>query len=355
MEEAVAFGRSLNLAFRTQRPGGAIGWIEAHAKPSVTELAGQRHVVGVMKDITARREAEERLRQAAAVFQTTAEGIFLMDREHRLVSVNPAFSAITGYRPDEVLGHDPEVLLHARRHSDQFYRRLETNPGGHWQGETYCRHKNGTVFPAWENVSVVRDEGGAVGHYVVAFSDISAMRRAEAQLNHLAHHDPLTGLPNRPLFNDRLDLTLARAQREEGRCAILFFDLDGFKSSTTPSAIRAAMCCSRPSPPGSSEACEATTPRPGSGAMSSLFYSITSANPRTRRASRASSSRPWPCLWSSGRSQLASPRVWASVSIPITAAAAMRCSRLPIPPCTAGATATVSIIPRIWRRAPPSA
>ena len=229
MEEAVAFGRSLNLAFRTQRPGGAIGWIEAHAKPSVTVLAGQRRVVGVMKDITARREAEERLRQAAVVFQTTAEGIFLMDREHRIVSVNPAFTALTGYRPDEVLGQDPEVLLHARRHSDQFYRRLETNPGGHWQGETYCRHKNGTVFPIWENVSVVRDEGGAAGHYVVAFSDISAMRRAEAQLNHLAHHDPLTGLPNRVLFNDRLDQTLARAQREEGRCAILFFDLDGFK------------------------------------------------------------------------------------------------------------------------------
>ena len=229
MEEAVAFGRSLNLAFRTQRPGGAIGWIEAHAKPSVTVLAGQRRVVGVMKDITARREVEERLRQAAVVFQTTAEGIFLMDREHRIVSVNPAFTALTGYRPDEVLGQDPEVLLHARRHSDQFYRRLETNPGGHWQGETYCRHKNGTVFPIWENVSVVRDEGGAAGHYVVAFSDISAMRRAEAQLNHLAHHDPLTGLPNRLLFNDRLDQTLARAQREEGRCAILFFDLDGFK------------------------------------------------------------------------------------------------------------------------------
>lgn len=219
----------MNFAFRTQRPGGAIGWIEAHAKPSVTVPAGQRRVVGVMKDITARREVEERLRQAAAVFQTTAEGIFLLDREHRIVSVNPAFTVITGYRPDEVLGQDPAVLLHVRRHSDQFYRRLETNPGGHWQGETYCRHKNGTVFPICENVSVVRDEGGAAGHYVVAFSDISAMRRAEAQLDHLTHHDPLTGLPNRLLFNDRLEQTLARARREEGRCAVLFFDLDGFK------------------------------------------------------------------------------------------------------------------------------
>jgi len=229
MDKAVALGESLNLAFRTVRPGGAIGWIEAHAKASRTEPAGQVRVVGVMKDITARREAEERLQQAAAVFQTTAEGIFLMDREHRIVSVNPAFTAITGYRPDEVLGQDPEVLLHARRHSDQFYPRLETTPGGQWRGETYCRHKNGTVRPVWESVSVVRDERGAASHYVAAFSDISAMRRAEEQLNHLTHHDPLTGLPNRLLFHDRLEQTLARAQREEGRCAVLFFDLDGFK------------------------------------------------------------------------------------------------------------------------------
>ncbi len=229
MEQAAAFGQSLNLVFRTLRPGGEIGWIEAHAKASRAALPGQVRVVGIAKDITERRETEERLRQAAAVLETTAEGIFLMDREHRIVSVNPAFTAITGYGRDDAVGQDPDLLLHARRHSDQFYPRLETTPGGQWQGETYCRHKNGTVLPVCENVSVVRDEEGAVTHYVAALSDISAIRRAEAQLNHLAHHDPLTGLPNRLLFNDRLDHTLARAQREAGCCAILFFDLDGFK------------------------------------------------------------------------------------------------------------------------------
>jgi diguanylate cyclase (GGDEF)-like protein/PAS domain S-box-containing protein len=229
MEEAVAFGRSLNLIFRTQQPGGEIGWIEAHAKAAQTTPPGAVRVVGIVKDITERREAEERLRQVAVVLETLAEAIFIMDREHRIVSVNPAFTAITGYPPEAVLGQDPDVLLHARRHTDQFYPRLETTGGGQWQGETYCRHKNGTVVPVWENVSVVRDEKGAVTHYVAVFSDISAIRRAETQLTHLAHYDALTGLPNRVLFNDRLDQTLARAQREEGRCAILFFDLDGFK------------------------------------------------------------------------------------------------------------------------------
>ncbi|MGH8543414.1 MAG: two-component system response regulator [Gammaproteobacteria bacterium] len=229
MEEAVAFGKSLNLVFRTQRSGKEIGWIEAHAKAPQTELPGQVRVVGIMKDITERRAAEERLRQASAIFETTAEGIFIMDHEHRIVSVNPAFTVITGYSPDAVLGEDPDVLLHARRHSDQFYPRLESTSSAQWQGETYCQHRNGTVFPVWESVSVVRDEGGAVTDYVVAFSDISALRRAEAQLDHLAHHDPLTGLPNRLLFNDRLDQMVARALRQDEHCAILFFDLDGFK------------------------------------------------------------------------------------------------------------------------------
>ncbi len=229
MEQSAAFAQSLNLMFRTLRPEGEIGWMEAHAKASEAALPGQARVVGIIKDITTRRQTEEMLRQAAAVLETTAEGIFLMDREHRIVSVNPAFTAITGYDSEDVLGRDPDVLLHARRHNDQFYPRLETTPGGQWQGETHCRHKIGTVLPVWENVSVVRDEGGAVTHYVTAFADISAIRLAEAQLNHLAHHDPLTTLPNRLLFKDRLDQMLARARREDERCAILFFDLDGFK------------------------------------------------------------------------------------------------------------------------------
>ncbi len=229
MEQAAAFGQSLNLVFRTLRSEEKIGWMEVHAKASKAALSDQARVVGIMKDITERRETEERLRQAAGVFETMAEGIFLMDHEHRIVSINRAFTKITGYGSEDALGQNPHVLLDARRHNDQFYRKLETNPGGQWQGETYCRHKNGAILPIWENVSVVRDEGRAVTHYVTAFSDISAIRRAEAQLSYLAHHDFLTGLPNRLLFNDRLDHSLARAQREDKCCAILFFDLDGFK------------------------------------------------------------------------------------------------------------------------------
>ena len=229
LKEALIQGASLNLVFRYLRSDGQAGWIETHVKACSGTGDAAAHLVGVVKDITERRQMEERLRQAGAVFETTAEGIFIMDAAHRIVSVNSAFTAITGYRLGEALGQDPDELLHARRHSDQFYPRLATTAGGQWQGETYCQRKNGEVFPAWESVSMVRDPEARITHYAVAFSDITAIRRAETQLNHLAHHDPLTGLPNRLLFNDRLDQALERARRDQQRCALLFLDLDGFK------------------------------------------------------------------------------------------------------------------------------
>ena len=121
-------------------------------------------------------------------------------------------------------------MLHGRPHSVEFYPRLASAPGGQWRGEIDYRRKDGRVFPAWESMSVVRDGSGRLTHYVAAFSDISAVRAAEAELHRMAHHDPLTGLPNRMLFNDRLDQALSRAARDGTRSALLFLDLDGFKT-----------------------------------------------------------------------------------------------------------------------------
>ncbi len=219
----------LNLVFRYLRSDGSEGWMEAHAKPCTSAGHDSPCMIGVVKDITERYRLEQRLHQASMVFETTAEGIFIMDAEHRIISVNPAFGSITGYSVEEALGYDPGELLHARRHSDQFYSRLENTTGGYWQDETYCRRKNGEVFPAFESVNVVRNPEGRVTHYAAIFSDLATIRRAESQLNHLAHHDPLTGLPNRLLFSDRLDQALERARRTQQCCALLFLDLDGFK------------------------------------------------------------------------------------------------------------------------------
>lgn len=130
LQEALTQGSPLNLVFRYLRSTGQAGWLEAHAQVYSGTVGTAACLVGVVKDITERKQMEEQLRQTEVVFETTAEGIFIMDEAQRIASVNPAFTAITGYRPEEALGQDPDELLHARRHSDQFYPQLEATLQG---------------------------------------------------------------------------------------------------------------------------------------------------------------------------------------------------------------------------------
>jgi diguanylate cyclase (GGDEF)-like protein/PAS domain S-box-containing protein len=220
----------LDLVFRIVRDDGTVAWVESHARAYTSAPTAPARLIGVLKDISEQFRIEMQLRRAAAVLEATAEGIFIMDAAHIIISVNPAFTTLTGYTADEAIGQDAEVLLHARRHSDEFYPALEHAPDQQWQGEIHYRRKTGEIFSAWENLSLVNDPGGSLAHYIVAFADISALQEAEAELHHLAHHDPLTGLPNRLLFQDRLDQALERAKRLGERFALLFFDLDDFKT-----------------------------------------------------------------------------------------------------------------------------
>jgi diguanylate cyclase (GGDEF)-like protein/PAS domain S-box-containing protein len=181
-------------------------------------------------DISERKRAEQQLRQAAIVFDSTNEGIMITDVAARIVAVNRAFEAISGYSAHEVLGENPRFQKSG--HQDEaFYRQmwatLETS--GQWQGEIWNRRKNGEVYPVWENISAVKDAEGRVMHYVSVLSDISPIKRAEEKLRHLAHHDALTGLPNRLLFAANLDQALERARRHRQPLALMFLDLDRFK------------------------------------------------------------------------------------------------------------------------------
>ncbi|MGY2682801.1 phosphodiesterase DibA [Pseudomonas tolaasii] len=172
----------------------------------------------------------ERLQQAAAVFDCTREGVLVTDARGLIVHVNRAFMAITGYSREDVMGERPN-LFKSGRHSSNFYQQMfqTLERTGEWSGEIWNRRKSGEIYPQWQTIRVIRDDQSAVSHYVAVFSDISAIKDSEHELAHLAHHDPLTDLPNRLLFTDRAEQALASAQVHKRGCALLLLDLDHFK------------------------------------------------------------------------------------------------------------------------------
>jgi diguanylate cyclase (GGDEF)-like protein/PAS domain S-box-containing protein len=191
----------------------------------------RRSLVVVARDLTEQRRVEENLRLAAQVFENSGEAIMIMDAHSRVVSVNRAFSEMTGYLPAEVHGRTPAMLT-SDLHDAEFYQRLwhGLRETGYWQGEIWNRRRNGEVYPEWLGISTLRAPGGAVTHYVAISSDISERKAAEARIEFLAHHDPLTDLPNRLLLRDRLERAIAQGERGGTRVALLFIDLDRFKT-----------------------------------------------------------------------------------------------------------------------------
>ena len=176
------------------------------------------------------KENRERLRQAAAVFDSTREGVLVTDAQGLIVHVNRAFMAITGYQREDVMGQQPS-LFKSGRHSSNFYQQMfqSLERTGEWSGEIWNRRKSGEIYPQWQTIRVIQDDQGHVSHYVAVFSDITAIKNSEHELAHLAHHDPLTDLPNRLLFSDRAEQALASAQHHKRGCALLLLDLDHFK------------------------------------------------------------------------------------------------------------------------------
>jgi diguanylate cyclase (GGDEF)-like protein/PAS domain S-box-containing protein len=181
-------------------------------------------------NMTERAEAEKRLRLAATVFEHTNDAIIVTDAEGTIVAVNTAFTRITGYTPDEVIGKNPR-LLHSGLQQPSFYQHLwdALKHGGIWQGEIWNRRKTGDFFPAWESITAVKDESNRITEYISIFSDITAIKETEQKLARLAYHDSLTGLSNRLMFNERITQVFAHARRHHIRAALLLLDLDRFK------------------------------------------------------------------------------------------------------------------------------
>jgi len=204
-------------------------WIDLHAKSYPGTAEASSKVIGVISDVTARRAKEEHLRQANVVYKSMGEGILILDAMRKIISCNPAFSNITGFASDVILGKDPDDFLHVRRHSDGFYSLLGSDTSRNWQGEIACMTADKKVFPAWQQVCCVHEQDGSIANFVILLSDMSALRRAEAHINHLAFHDALTGLGNRHLLENRLGLEIERASETGSQLALYLLDLDGFK------------------------------------------------------------------------------------------------------------------------------
>jgi len=181
-------------------------------------------------DITQRKHAEDQLRLAARVFDRAGEGIMVTDAEKRIVTVNDAFTKVTGYKADEVIGQIPAILA-SGRHDKEFYRAMWSGikEKGWWQGEVWNRRKSGEEYPEWLTINTVHDSDGRLCNYVGIFSDISVVKDSQRRVEFLATHDELTSLPNRALFIDRIRQATARAERHQTRFAVMFVDLDNFK------------------------------------------------------------------------------------------------------------------------------
>jgi diguanylate cyclase (GGDEF)-like protein/PAS domain S-box-containing protein len=201
-------------------------------------LVGKEMILASVTDISHRKQYEnalqqnvDQLRLAATVINTTIEGVTITDPHANILSVNPAFTTITGYSAEEAIGQNPRVLK-SDRHDADYYREMwaTLTTSGHWRGEIWNRRKSGEAYPEWLTISAITDGQGATTHYVAVFHDITESKQNEAQIKYQAYHDALTGLPNRQLFNDRLSLALAHAKRHQLCVAVLFLDLDRFKN-----------------------------------------------------------------------------------------------------------------------------
>ncbi len=179
----------------------------------------------------AQRRAEGELRLYGTVFTNAREGMTITDVNTRIIAVNPAFTEITGYTLDEVVGQTPSIL-NSGRQGGEFYRRMwqELQQKGRWHGEIWNRRKDGKVFPEWLSIVGVKGENAEITHYIGVFTDVSEHKRNEARISHLASHDILTGLPNRVLLEDRISDGMKLSKRRGSTMALLFIDLDRFKN-----------------------------------------------------------------------------------------------------------------------------
>ncbi|MGA8262595.1 MAG: PAS domain S-box protein [Arenicellales bacterium] len=221
-------GRPQIFEWRAKDREGREHWTEINMRAATIGHADR--ILVLARDISERRASEEKLRLTNQVFTSTREGVVITDIENRIVTVNPAFTEITGYSESEVLGQSPKILQ-SGFHDRFFYHAMwqSITRTDHWQGEIWNRRKSGETYPEWLAISAVYNERGVLTNYVGVFTDISRIKHSEAEVQRLAHYDPLTNYPNRVLLVSRLEHALELGRRRGTRIALLFCGLDRFK------------------------------------------------------------------------------------------------------------------------------
>lgn len=228
LHKRVLSGESLQMEFEVIGLKGGRRWMETHAVPMQDN--GETVHLAVTRDISDRKQAEAELRIAATAFESQ-EGMIVTDANGLILKVNRAFTEISGYPEEEVMGHNPRIFK-SGRHNKDFYREMwgSINRTGGWQGEIWDRRKNGEEYPKWLTISAVTDKNGNVTNYIGAHYDITERKKAEERINELAFFDQLTGLPNRTLLLDRQRQAMTANSRNGSYGALLFIDLDNFKT-----------------------------------------------------------------------------------------------------------------------------
>ena len=216
------------FVFEHRLNNGTVRTVEVHSSPII--LKGVKLLFSIIHDISERRKAEESFLISASVFENSQDAIAITDQNNLIIDVNPAFTVITGYARDEVVGKNPK-LLNSGRQDKTFYAEMwqALKQKKKWRGEIWNRRKSGEVYAEMISISAIYDNESKLLRYVAVFSDITHIKVHEAELSRVAHYDALTGIPNRLLLADRMKQAIAQTSRDQTLMAVCYLDLDGFK------------------------------------------------------------------------------------------------------------------------------
>ena len=220
----------LNHQYRFKHASNDYIWIEDQLMLVRDDAGKPLEIIGAWLDITERLEAEETLRTNARVFESSHEGILITNHNNKIISVNRAFTSITGYESEEVIGESPNQYILGNlstSFNDAIWESI--SKFGYWQGEVNNLRKNGALYPQWLSISTIKGIDGKVSQYICIITDVSERKSAEDRIQFLSNFDPLTNLPNRNLLKDRTTLALAAAKRVKSAVTMMYLDLDRFK------------------------------------------------------------------------------------------------------------------------------